>query len=161
MFYHTALVNSPFCQSVISSSLRMVNWQKNNRTCRCKKLPIDWCGCSPIYYKNSNEYLRRFKSLTNKPIFFARKFDPIFNQEIVNFLDEPGVNATSRNSFWINFFESAVQRKTELKIKDQILIQLLENKSDVNFNKLGNINEKRLISIESFFHRNYFKGFYF
>jgi protein xylosyltransferase len=55
IFYHTIIVNSPFCNNLIDIHLRDANFQhETGRACQCSKKFIDWCGCSPNYYKKSD-----------------------------------------------------------------------------------------------------------
>jgi hypothetical protein len=87
--------------------LRDANFlREGGRSCQCDKKFIDWCGCSPNYYKRDD--LKRLKvlyflhgfiirfslivetkqSLRITSIFLARKFDPIRNQQIINKWDD-------------------------------------------------------------------------
>ena len=50
MFYHTVLINSPFCDRIINFEIRAINFVKENgRSCQCDR--IDWCGCSPNNFR--------------------------------------------------------------------------------------------------------------
>ena len=51
-FYNTIIINSPFCDKIIDVGLRAMNFQKEGgRSCLCDKHMVDWCGCSPLYFK--------------------------------------------------------------------------------------------------------------
>ena len=52
MFYHTTLMNSPFCALTIADSMRFKNFKQDfsNRSCVCDQV-IDACGCSPSFYR--------------------------------------------------------------------------------------------------------------
>lgn len=53
-FFHTILLNSPFCDRFIDSNLKLTNWI-HSRGCRCQyQHVVDWCGCSPNYFTNQN-----------------------------------------------------------------------------------------------------------
>ncbi|EDO36835.1 predicted protein, partial [Nematostella vectensis] len=86
-FFHTALRNGPHCQNWLSSNLRLTNW-KRKLGCRCQyKHIVDWCGCSPNNFKP--EDMARIKvNQSQSTNFFARKFEAIVNQEVINQLDE-------------------------------------------------------------------------
>ncbi|XP_067673821.1 xylosyltransferase oxt-like [Haliotis asinina] len=84
-FFHTVLVNSVYCTKVVDNNLHLTNWRRK-QGCKCQhKHVVDWCGCSPNDFKISD--LDRLMNYEQKPIFFARKFEPIVNQEIINSLD--------------------------------------------------------------------------
>lgn len=55
-FYNTIIINSPFCDKIIDVGLRAMNFQKEGggRSCQCDKPMVDWCGCSPIFYKTKD-----------------------------------------------------------------------------------------------------------
>ncbi|XP_064639668.1 xylosyltransferase oxt-like [Lineus longissimus] len=84
-FFHTLLHNSEFCDTVVDNNLHLTNWRRK-QGCKCQyKHVVDWCGCSPNDFKS--EDFSRFLSLEQKPIFFARKFEAIINQDIINNID--------------------------------------------------------------------------
>jgi len=104
-FFHTVLRNSPLCETFVKSNLRLTNW-KRKLGCRCQhKHVVDWCGCSPNDFKP--EDFPRLQSQTLNA--FARKFEAIVNQEIINMLhtwlygeqpkDMPGLH-----SYWENVY---------------------------------------------------------
>ena len=46
-FFHTVLRNSPFCTSLVTTNLHIMNW-KRKLGCSCSyREVVDWCGCSP------------------------------------------------------------------------------------------------------------------
>jgi protein xylosyltransferase len=82
-FFHTMLRNGPKCQSFLRNNLRLTNWNRK-LGCRCQyRHIVDWCGCSPNDFKP--EDLPRLQSSGDR--YFARKFEAVVNQEIVNNLD--------------------------------------------------------------------------
>ncbi|CAH3106757.1 unnamed protein product [Pocillopora meandrina] len=104
-FFHTVLRNGPYCETFVRSNLRLTNW-KRKLGCRCQyKHIVDWCGCSPNDFKP--EDLPRLKSKSTN--FFARKFEAIVNQEVINQLDawlyDPYPTDTQGlNYYWENLF---------------------------------------------------------
>jgi len=108
-FFHTVLRNSAFCQSYIDNNLHLTNW-KRKQGCKCQyKHIVDWCGCSP------NDFLpedwAKIESSRNRQIFFARKFEPIVHQGIINKVQEWSTNVTieeteSKRSYWQNIYHS-------------------------------------------------------
>eukprot|EP00118_Oscarella_pearsei_P005474 m.25200 g.25200 ORF g.25200 m.25200 type:complete len:818 (+) comp28760_c0_seq2:1204-3657(+) len=83
-FFHTVLKNGPICQSFVKNNLRVTNWNRK-LGCRCQyKHIVDWCGCSPNDFKP--EDLGRLQSSGER--FFARKFEAVVNQEVINRLDQ-------------------------------------------------------------------------
>ena len=50
-FFHTVLFNSPLCYTFSNNNLRLVNWRRKEG-CKCQyKDVVDWCGCSPMIYR--------------------------------------------------------------------------------------------------------------
>ncbi|CAB0001264.1 unnamed protein product [Nesidiocoris tenuis] len=106
-FFHTVLRNSMFCESYVNNNLHVTNW-KRKLGCKCQyKHIVDWCGCSPNDFRIDD--WQRVVATEAKPVFFARKFEPIVDQGIVNQLDAwlygahppdlPGLN-----SYWQSIY---------------------------------------------------------
>ncbi|XP_031573565.1 xylosyltransferase 1-like [Actinia tenebrosa] len=104
-FFHTVLRNGPLCENWISTNLRLTNW-KRKLGCRCQyKHIVDWCGCSPNNFKP--EDMTRIKSQSHN--YFARKFEAIVNQEVINELDawlygEFPPNTKGLHYYWENMY---------------------------------------------------------
>ncbi|XP_030840763.1 xylosyltransferase 1 isoform X1 [Strongylocentrotus purpuratus] len=82
-FFHTVIQNSRMCDSLVDNNLRVTNW-KRKLGCQCQyKHIVDWCGCSPNDFKPADFY----KIKTARPAYFARKFEPVINQEVINQLE--------------------------------------------------------------------------
>lgn len=80
-FFHTVLRNSHFCNTYVDNNLHVTNW-KRKLGCKCQyKHVVDWCGCSPNDFKT--EDWPRIQNTHDRQLFFARKFEPIINQEII------------------------------------------------------------------------------
>ncbi|CAF0959935.1 unnamed protein product [Rotaria sordida] len=85
-FFHTVLSNSIYCDTYIRNNLRLVHWNRE-RGCKCQhKNVVDWCGCSPIIYRNIDK--TTLNDTIDKPFFFARKFDPTIDETILDWIDE-------------------------------------------------------------------------
>ncbi|CAM4976270.1 unnamed protein product [Rotaria socialis] len=103
-FYHTAVINSVYCDKYIRHNLRMVNWDRK-RGCTCFNRDVgDLCGCSPVIYRRSDKKL--FAGSTDKPIFFARKFDPTIDENIIDWIDEKvfGIDLSDSALYLQNFY---------------------------------------------------------
>ncbi|XP_064292285.1 xylosyltransferase oxt isoform X2 [Plodia interpunctella] len=85
-FFHTALRNSQFCNTYVDNNLHVTNW-KRKLGCKCQyKHVVDWCGCSPNDFKM--EDWPRIQNTEDRQLFFARKFEPIINQEIITRVEQ-------------------------------------------------------------------------
>jgi protein xylosyltransferase len=106
-FFHTVLRNSAYCTTYIDNNLHLTNW-KRKQGCKCQyKAIVDWCGCSP------NDFLAedwlKLEGTKARQLFFARKFEAIVHQGVVNRVEawvegEAAVEAVSRDSYWQNVF---------------------------------------------------------
>ena len=85
-FFHTALRNSRFCDTYIDNNLHVTNW-KRKLGCKCQyKAVVDWCGCSPNDFKL--EDFGRMRNTAERNLFFARKFEPVVNQRIIDHIEQ-------------------------------------------------------------------------
>ena len=106
-FFQTLLINSKYCHSYVPNNLLAINW-KRNIGCKCQQRHIvDWCGCSPNDIKPQD--WKNIATTFNKNLFFARKFEPVVSQEILNMIDdwifgESHSEIHSRNSYWNNIY---------------------------------------------------------
>ncbi|XP_041987544.1 xylosyltransferase oxt [Aricia agestis] len=107
-FFHTVLRNSIFCNTYVDNNLHVTNW-KRKLGCKCQyKHVVDWCGCSPNDFRT--EDWARIQNTQNRQLFFARKFEPIINQEIITrveqyigFHDHYKIN--NLESYWQNLYD--------------------------------------------------------
>ncbi|XP_050723662.1 xylosyltransferase oxt-like [Eriocheir sinensis] len=84
-FFHTVLRNSEFCQSFTDNNLHITNW-KRKLGCKCQyKHIVDWCGCSPNDFTPSD--WGKLEGSTSRNLFFARKFEAVISQAIINQVD--------------------------------------------------------------------------
>ncbi|XP_063828186.1 xylosyltransferase oxt isoform X2 [Ostrinia nubilalis] len=85
-FFHTVLRNSQFCNTYVDNNLHVTNW-KRKLGCKCQyKHVVDWCGCSPNDFKT--EDWPRIQNTKDRQLFFARKFEPIINQEVITRVEQ-------------------------------------------------------------------------
>lgn len=110
-FFHTVLRNSRFCDTYVDNNLHVTNW-KRKLGCKCQyKAVVDWCGCSPNDFKL--EDLNRIRNTADRNLYFARKFEPVIDQQIIERLEDwlyPGVNRTKtkgHNVYWQNIYHHA------------------------------------------------------
>lgn len=85
-YFHTVLRNSHFCNTYVDNNLHVTNW-KRKLGCKCQyKHVVDWCGCSPNDFRT--EDWPRIQNTEDRQLFFARKFEPIINQEIITRVEQ-------------------------------------------------------------------------
>ncbi|XP_034946782.1 xylosyltransferase oxt [Chelonus insularis] len=85
-FFHTVLRNSKFCDTYVDNNLHVTNW-KRKLGCKCQyKAIVDWCGCSPNDFK-LDDFIR-IKMTKDKNLFFARKFEPVIDQRIIDKVEQ-------------------------------------------------------------------------
>lgn len=109
------------------------------------------------------------KDLKNVSVFFARKFDPLHNNLMINYVDQSmyglyPANFKSLFSFWQNVFHSEepteAKYKNLFKILSKISLHKLEelaSMAQVNLNLIG--KEHFLTSVEAFFEADVFNGY--
>jgi len=85
-YFHTVLLNSEHCDTVIDNNLHLTNW-KRRLGCKCQyKKIVDWCGCSPNDFKL--EDWTRLQPTTEKAgLYFGRKFEPVVDLLVINKLE--------------------------------------------------------------------------
>ncbi|RMZ98478.1 xylosyltransferase oxt [Brachionus plicatilis] len=168
-FFHTILQNSPFCdQNYVNNHLRFVNWQRK-LGCNCQhKNVVDWCGCSPNFISLKGS-IQSIKDLNSIPVFFARKFDPLHNNLMINFVDQSiyglySADFKSISSFWQNVFDLSEPNEKKFQNLFDIMSKIswqnfqdLVNAAKVNINLIE--KEYFLRSVEAFFEGDSFKGY--
>lgn len=91
----------------MDSNLRLTNW-KRKQGCKCQyKHIVDWCGCSPNVFKPDD--WPRLLNTELKPYYFARKFEPVISQEMINKLEnwvskDSAEESASFHKYWQNEF---------------------------------------------------------
>ncbi|KAG5899486.1 hypothetical protein JTB14_015197 [Gonioctena quinquepunctata] len=109
-FFHTSLRNSKFCDTYIDNNLHVTNW-KRKLGCKCQyKHVVDWCGCSPNDFRP--EDWSRIQNTLPRQIFFARKFEPIVNQEVILQLElwlfgleKPSTEVENLYGYWQSIYD--------------------------------------------------------
>ena len=159
-FFHTVLRNSHLCTTYIDNNLHLTNW-KRELGCSCQhKAVVDWCGCSP------NDFLPEdwtiLKSTRPEQIFFARKFEPIVHQGIINKVEEWSNNITieeshSKHAYWQNVFHAADS-------KPAIDVSSLNNLMEEDVKDLAtiegrNLEFKSIETVSTYSFKDKFQGF--
>lgn len=93
-FYHTLSFNSKFCDNLIMSNLRLTNWYRK-QGCRCASLKpiVDWCGCSPLVFREDTRKKYELETAKAKPTYFGRKFDSMVDIESIEWAERQSVGA--------------------------------------------------------------------
>ncbi|CAI2354275.1 unnamed protein product [Caenorhabditis sp. 36 PRJEB53466] len=93
-FYHTLSFNSKFCDDIIMSNLRLTNWYRK-QGCRCASLKaiVDWCGCSPLVFREETKKKFELQKAIAKPSYFARKFDSMVDVESIEAAEKQALPA--------------------------------------------------------------------
>ncbi|CAG5128244.1 unnamed protein product, partial [Candidula unifasciata] len=132
-FFHMVLQNSVFCTQSVDNNLHLTNWRRK-QGCKCQyRHIVDWCGCSPNDIKISD--IERLLHYETKPVFFARKFEAIVDQEVINTLDRnfhgflyPGLSSLS--SYWQNAYhhldKDTKVRDADLTIYSSVIRQAMD-----------------------------------
>jgi hypothetical protein len=107
--------------------------------------------------------------LKNSALFFARKFDPLHNNQLINIVDQSifglySGNFKSLNAYWQNIYDS--NENTQLENKLEILTEYFKNVSVEFFTKnyVENLNENlnfELKAVHGYFEADTFKGIKF
>uniref|UniRef100_A0A8R1HWM5 Uncharacterized protein n=1 Tax=Caenorhabditis japonica TaxID=281687 RepID=A0A8R1HWM5_CAEJA len=74
------------------SNLRLTNWYRK-QGCRCASLKaiVDWCGCSPLVFREETRKKMEIEKAKAKPSYFARKFDSMIDIESIEFAEQQSV----------------------------------------------------------------------
>lgn len=118
-FFHTILKNTKFCTRLVNNNLKITNW-KRKIGCKCQyRHIVDWCGCSPNVYLEQ-DWLK-LKSTFSKPLFFARKFDPLIDHNIINQVElsynPSAANLENFKKYWHTEFHSKYDLKLDSKLQ--------------------------------------------
>ncbi|XP_076626071.1 xylosyltransferase oxt isoform X2 [Colletes latitarsis] len=160
-FFHTVLRNSRFCNTYIDNNLHVTNW-KRKLGCKCQyKAVVDWCGCSPNDFKL--EDFSRIRNTVDRNLFFARKFEPIIDQRIIDRVEEwlypekinITVTAKGYDAYWQNLYHasdlSPLTNDAQLTISNSL--------ARLGFHKLEtNYKNVYLLETTAYFRQNQFIG---
>ena len=159
-FFHTVLRNSAYCPTYIDNNLHLTNW-KRKIGCKCQyKAVVDWCGCSP------NDFLpedwTKLEGTRPRQLFFARKFEPIVHQGVLNKVEEWSKNITieeshSKHSYWQNVYHSA---DTKPAIEVDSLARIVEEEvKDLAVTEGKNLDFINIETVSTYSFRDKFQGF--
>jgi len=159
-FFHTVLRNSHHCPTYIDNNLHLTNW-KRKIGCKCQyKAVVDWCGCSP------NDFLpedwTKLEGTSPRQIFFARKFEPIVHQGIINKVEEWSKNITieeshPKHAYWQNVFHAADSKPAidvsslDNMVKDQVKAHSITEERNFKF--------KNIETVSTYSFKDEFQGF--
>ncbi|XP_071033432.1 xylosyltransferase 1 isoform X2 [Parasteatoda tepidariorum] len=138
-FFHTVLQNSEFCETVIDNNLHVTNW-KRKQGCKCQyKHIVDWCGCSPNVFKP--EDWPRLQATEDRPYYFARKFEPIINQQIIEqvetWIHGARKGVINMDSYWQNDYHFL----DKSPVSDDSRISIYESFSRIGLKQLQAIHQ--------------------
>uniref|UniRef100_A0A0N5BT15 protein xylosyltransferase n=1 Tax=Strongyloides papillosus TaxID=174720 RepID=A0A0N5BT15_STREA len=126
-FFHTLGYNSRFCNKIKSRNLRLTYW-KRKQGCRCAKLKktVDWCGCSPLVFRDTDTNFIQYSMVKQKATYFARKFDDFVDVRAMHFAEKQALknrhnindiilqDHQSYNSSWVNLYSANCDGENEL-----------------------------------------------
>lgn len=125
-FFHTVLVNSEHCDTIVDNNLHATNW-KRRLGCKCQyKNIVDWCGCSPNDFK-LEDWSRLQLTTEKEGLYFARKFEPVIDLLVINKLEswiqDDVVNYKLHgDESWDKYWENIYDRQDNQKIDESKLI---------------------------------------
>lgn len=159
-FFHTVLRNSKFCQSYVDNNLHVTNW-KRKLGCKCQyKAVVDWCGCSPNDFKIDD--FSRLRGTSQRNLFFARKFEPIIDQRIIDRIEQwlypQSINSTVNSKGYDMYWQSLYHHADLSPLADDSLLTVSNSLSRLayrHFNIDGNVH---LLETTAYFHENRFVG---
>ena len=160
-FFHTVLRNSRFCNTYIDNNLHVTNW-KRKLGCKCQyKAVVDWCGCSPNDFKLEN--FSKIRNTVDRNLFFARKFESIIDQRIIDRVEEwlypekmnKTVTANGYDAYWQSLYHAADLSP----LVDDAQLTISNSLARLSFRKLQ-INYKNVNVLETtaYFRQNQFIG---
>ncbi|XP_066603549.1 xylosyltransferase oxt isoform X2 [Prorops nasuta] len=160
-FFHTVLRNSKFCNTYIDNNLHVTNW-KRKLGCKCQyKAVVDWCGCSPNDFKL--EDFSRIRNTADRNLFFARKFEPVIDQRIIDRVEEwlypERMNASIKAKGYDAYWQSLYHHADLSPLTDDALLTISSSLARLAFKKLkySSINID-LLETSCYFRENRFVG---
>ena len=159
-FFHTILRNSRFCHTYVDNNLHVTNW-KRKLGCKCQyKAVVDWCGCSPNDFKLDD--FTRLRGTSQRNIFFARKFEPIIDQRIIDRVEQwlyPGLANVSINSKGYDMYWQSLFHNADLSpLADDTLLTISNSLSRLAYRRFNVEDLVRLLETTAYFHENRFVG---
>lgn len=160
-FFHTVLRNSRFCNTYIDNNLHVTNW-KRKLGCKCQyKAVVDWCGCSPNDFKL--EDFSRIRNTADRNLFFARKFEPIIDQRIIDRVEEwlypEKINKTITSKGYDMYWQSLYHTADLSPLTDDAQLTIANSLARLVFRKLKiNYKNVHLLETTAYFRQNQFIG---
>ncbi|XP_033231945.1 xylosyltransferase oxt [Belonocnema kinseyi] len=159
-FFHTTLRNSRFCQTYVDNNLHVTNW-KRKLGCKCQyKAVVDWCGCSPNDFKL--EDFTRLRGTSQRNIFFARKFEPVIDQRIIDRVEQwlyPDLaNASINSKGYDMYWQSLFQHADLSPLADDTLLTISNSLSRIAYRRFNVEDVVHLLEATAYFHENRFVG---
>lgn len=160
-FFHTVLRNSRFCNTYIDNNLHVTNW-KRKLGCKCQyKAVVDWCGCSPNDFKL--EDFIRIRNTIDRNLFFARKFEPIIDQRIIDRVEEwlypERVNRTTTTDGYDAYWQSLYHRADLSPLADDASLTISNSLARLAVRKIkADCKNVRLLETTAYFRQNQFMG---
>lgn len=160
-FFHTALRNSQFCNTYVDNNLHVTNW-KRKLGCKCQyKHVVDWCGCSPNDFRT--EDWPRIQNTLDRQLFFARKFEPIINQEIINRVEQ---YIGFKDHYLLNNLEAYWQNLYDIEdltaSSDDILLthagSIVRHNAKILLEEECTLDPDEIIEINSYNYADVYKG---
>ncbi|XP_043250137.1 xylosyltransferase oxt isoform X2 [Colletes gigas] len=160
-FFHTVLRNSRFCNTYIDNNLHVTNW-KRKLGCKCQyKAVVDWCGCSPNDFKL--EDFSRIRNTVDRNLFFARKFEPIIDQRIIDRVEEwlypEKINVTIAAKGYDAYWQSLYHASDLSPLTNDAQLTISNSLARLGFRKLKtNYKNIYLLETTAYFRENQFIG---
>ncbi|KAL0271535.1 UNVERIFIED_CONTAM: hypothetical protein PYX00_008598 [Menopon gallinae] len=158
-YFHTVLRNSKFCDTYIDNNLHLTNW-KRHLGCKCQyRHIVDWCGCSPNDFKPDD--WKKIESTSSNQLFFARKFEPIINQAIINKLEEWVYGPPPKSANMLGYWQSIYHHADLTPPRDDSILTLTASLTRLvtkhNYQFLS-ISEKDILELSAYQHDDVFQG---
>ncbi|XP_063992970.1 xylosyltransferase oxt [Diachasmimorpha longicaudata] len=159
-FFHTALRNSIFCDTYVDNNLHVTNW-KRKLGCKCQyKAVVDWCGCSPNDFKL--EDFNKIRNTGEKNLFFARKFEPVIDQRIIDKIEQwlyPERYNNSIGKGFDRYWQSLYHHADLTPLFDDTVLTISNSLTRLIYSKYGLASSHvRLLEVSAYFVGNKFQG---
>ena len=162
-FFHVLVLNSKFCHTYADNNLRMTLWRRS-QGCLCQhRHVVDWCGCSPMVFRTS-DWSSLSPAVSAGSIHFARKFEAVIDQSVINRLEEMLTNSTITYPGWDSYWENVYQSTGLVAATDAALLAVCMS---VGQQALRTIQDQAqrcplqvigVVEVNSYFYRDEYKG---
>ncbi|XP_052895887.1 xylosyltransferase oxt-like [Anopheles moucheti] len=158
-FFHQVLPNSPFCQTLYSSGLRLISWAYGVG-CSVART-IEWTGCSPLIIRRDS--WPDIQSNIADVIYAVRKFNPIFDQTVILMVEEYAFgrypsNVPNLNAYWENVYhheDEIHDPRTNAILNVAYALLYVTAQS----NGYEHYEVMKILELTHYFNRNAFQGF--